>query len=327
MRKIFQTLVLLSALLSIVQLATAGTVQLIGTVHSPSGNNFNGSIKIVLPFAGAVDTNCPGNCAIAPAITAIPIVNGAPVGGFLVRNADIQPHGTYYRAVLYNSFGAPISTYNFVIPAGGTTFDIGAALITNVTTSNVSLISPADLSGNNTWLGNQTFNGNVTFLGLVLFSPPNVRTICQSTDTITVTNAQSNFPILSCTVPAGIFDPTVNHLTILVDMQVNARNAGNVSSLQIDGVNICAGVTDDGNVNGIYHYYAALGPSPSVGANTLTGFDTSIGNSGTAQVSQVVHNCTIGALNWATTHSITLKQTQTVPGAQTTWSNVQVIMN
>lgn len=160
MRKIYRLGILLLALLPAV--AMAGTVQLTGTLRSPSGDLFNGKIKIQFPYAGAVDTNCgsPSSCLIAPLVTTVTITNGIPPFSpppLLTRNADINPSGTYYRAYIYDTYGSLLSTSNFIIPAGGSTFDIGAALQTSVTTQNVSYINPANLSGNNTWTGQNAF--------------------------------------------------------------------------------------------------------------------------------------------------------------------------
>jgi hypothetical protein len=84
-----------------------------------------------------------------------------PVG--LPRNGDISPGGTYYKVHAYTNSGQWLEAFNIVIPAGGTTFDIGAALQTTIVTQNISYISPANLNGNNTWTGTNTFNGPVTF--------------------------------------------------------------------------------------------------------------------------------------------------------------------
>src|SRR5882724_6193865 len=105
MRKIF-LLLLLFTLINLVSIATAGTVIITGTLNSPSGNLFNGSIKFQLPFAGAVDTNCPGNCLVVPTVHTVKIVSGVvPSTTLLTRNGDISPSGTYYRAFIYSSYG------------------------------------------------------------------------------------------------------------------------------------------------------------------------------------------------------------------------------
>lgn len=167
MRKLLALLIL--AFLPV--MAMAGTVQIIGTIHSASGNLFNGSIKFQFPFAGAVDTNCnsvTGSCLVTPSVITVPVVNGAlPLSTILTRNGDIQPLNTYYRAFVFSPYGDQLAASNFVIPAGGTTFDIGAALQTTITTSNVSFINPANLSANNTWLGSNNFSTGLTTINFL----------------------------------------------------------------------------------------------------------------------------------------------------------------
>jgi hypothetical protein len=166
------------------------TAQITGVLHGPTGNLFNGSLKIYLPFAGAVDINCgppdpSGDCGIIPQVYTFPVTLGSlPSTAQLHINGDIQPHGTYYKVYEYDLNGKWLAQFNIVIPAGATTFDLGAALQTSVTTNNVSYINPANLTGNNTWTGNNTFNGAVTFTSTVTGisfpcpSPASANSVC-----------------------------------------------------------------------------------------------------------------------------------------------------
>lgn len=159
-KRILITLLLLSSL------TWGATATLTGRIQSPSGAAFNGQIAFQLPFAGAIDRNCAffGSCLLTVAVKRYPVVNGAVTPApILTRNGDISPGGTYYRAYLYDEFGRNLQQSVFVIPAGATTFDIGAALQTVITTNNVSFVNPGAVDGNNTWTGNNTYTGLITF--------------------------------------------------------------------------------------------------------------------------------------------------------------------
>ncbi len=145
--------------------------QLTGTVKNGDGSNFYGRIVLTLPFAGATDSS--GN-VVAPTAVSYPISNGAilSTNPTIIANGDIAaPIGTYYAAALYDSYGGLIETFNVVIPSGST-FNIGAAVQTAITTPNVSFVNPAGLNSNNVWGGTNTYNQVSTFNSSAVFNGP-----------------------------------------------------------------------------------------------------------------------------------------------------------
>lgn len=141
---------LLAFLLLFSSLTFASTV-ITGTIKSPSGSLFNGTISFYLPFPGvknAADPACPSAC---PMISQGPVkfyvVNGRITGpnpnqpnilATLVANGDISPPATVYQAIMTDIFGLYSQSYYVYIPSGGT-FDIGTAFQTTITTTNVSV--------------------------------------------------------------------------------------------------------------------------------------------------------------------------------------------
>lgn len=150
MRKILAVLLLLTGL------AGATTVTVTGTVTGPDGNPLpSGTVVFTLPFS-AKDTSTGRFVTSLPQIT-FTIANGAPQpGGTLIPNDVLSPSG-YYVEQFFDASGNMYGMANVVIPTGGGTFDIGAATPTSVLTSNISYITPASLSGNQTWTGSNTF--------------------------------------------------------------------------------------------------------------------------------------------------------------------------
>jgi hypothetical protein len=202
MKKLLFTFLLL---LIPIQLWSA-TATVTGRIQYYTNAAFNGQISFQFPFAGAVDTNCTvfTSCFVAPVVRRYPIVNGtitpAPV---LTRNGDISPSGTYYRAYLYDSAGNNLMQSSFSIGAGVTTFDIGAALQTTITTNNVSYINPGSLSGNNTWAGNNTFSGLTTFNGTTVFNGPTIFTVPLTLSQVTNISGGTITGTDTLTAPAG----------------------------------------------------------------------------------------------------------------------------
>ena len=155
--------------LTLASLPSLALTQLTGTVKNTDGSNFYGKIVLSLPFAGATDTS--GN-VVNPGPISYPVSNGniLSTNPTIIANGDIAaPQGTYYVAALYNSFGEMTETFNLVIPSGST-FNIGSAAQTAITTPNVSFVNPAGLASNNVWTGNNTFTQISTFNGTSVFN-------------------------------------------------------------------------------------------------------------------------------------------------------------
>jgi len=94
------------------------------------------------------------------------ILNGQVTGNTpLFDVADLQPQNLYYQINFYRSDGTWLMGGNYAVT--GATFNLGAAIPTVVTTSNISYANPALLSANQTFTGNNTFTGNVTLNGPV----------------------------------------------------------------------------------------------------------------------------------------------------------------
>lgn len=142
---------------------------LTGTIKNTDGSNFTGRIVLALPFAGAIDSS--GN-AINPGPINYYVSNGAilSINPTIVANGDIvSPTGTYYIAALYGPYGNQTEVFNVVIPSGST-FNIGTAAQTSVTTPNVSFVNPAGLASNNNWTGTNTYGQTSTFNGQAVFN-------------------------------------------------------------------------------------------------------------------------------------------------------------
>lgn len=182
-----------------------GPIPLTGTIRAGAGGaRFSGSIRFRLPVAGAIDTSCsPSPCLLTPTTKTWPVFNGQlPSYAKLVPNSPyISPANTFYEVYLIDTFGSLVQTYNLVITApvmGAYTFDIGNATPTTITSNNISFVSPANLTGNNTFTGNNNFIGtniftNTTTLGPSVFS-----------SSINQTNSGSTIS----------FAATVNHLGV-----------------------------------------------------------------------------------------------------------------
>jgi hypothetical protein len=147
------------------------TSTLTGTITDSSGNPLNGTLTMRLPVPAQYT---PTNKAVAPTPVTYNVLNGVIQGGTILPLYDVaalQPSNLYYIARAYDLTGALQFYGNFVVT--GASFNLGAATPTSITTSNISYLIPASLSGNNTWTGINTwtnssiFNGPVTFNGLI----------------------------------------------------------------------------------------------------------------------------------------------------------------
>lgn len=100
--------------------------------------------------------------AIAPGPVVFQIVNGSITGGAQLYDvASLQPAGLYYKAAAYDNAGFLRFSGNFAVT--GASFNMGAAVPTSITTTNISYLSPIFANGNNTLTGNNTFTGTNTF--------------------------------------------------------------------------------------------------------------------------------------------------------------------
>ncbi len=136
--------------------AHATTTNLIGTIKDAQGNGVNGTLVLQLAVS-AKDTTT--NTFIIPRPIVYQLINGVIQGGTTVPiqdNASMSPDGDYYTAKVYDSAGALIAQANYVVPAGAS-FNLGAAVPTSITTSNISYVSPVLANQSNNFTVAQTF--------------------------------------------------------------------------------------------------------------------------------------------------------------------------
>jgi len=127
----------------------------------------------------------------------------------MTPNDIIQPANTWYFFSVRDTAGTQVFYANYVIPSGSP-FNIGLAVPTAVTTSNISYISPISLSSNNTFIGNNTFalsNGKYNAASCALAVPPSW---CSGTDIAQWANSAWTACSNACTVyiPAGTYTAT-----------------------------------------------------------------------------------------------------------------------
>ena len=129
-------LILLVTFLAMV--CSAGATTLTGTIKKGDGTGLTGRIRLKLSHPARSITD---SSVVVPIPVDIAVVAGAmlappPVYG----NDDLQPSNTYYVAEYYNEFNAKVMQNAFYIT--GATFDLGAAIPTSITTTNISYASP-----------------------------------------------------------------------------------------------------------------------------------------------------------------------------------------
>lgn len=111
-----------------------------GTIIDPTtGNKFNGTMSFILSYNGArqISTNSILVTPIPP--PAISVNNGSlPTGFTIPGNDDIAPARTTYMAYWYDQSGALLRASPYYISGG--TFDLGSAVPTAITTSNVNFL-------------------------------------------------------------------------------------------------------------------------------------------------------------------------------------------
>jgi hypothetical protein len=120
--------------------SVASATDLTGTIKDPRspGNPFAGTVRLSLSYSGARQIST--NTSIVPSPVDIRVINGSlspsPVG--IIGNDDISPSRTSYYAQYFNTAGVEVLRTNYYI--SGTTYDLGSAVPTPVTTSNISFM-------------------------------------------------------------------------------------------------------------------------------------------------------------------------------------------
>lgn len=142
--------------------ARGNTTTITGIITDAQGNPVNGTLILQLPVP-AQDT--VSNIAITNTPVVYRLVNGVITGNSVLEDvATLQPANLYYITKAYDTSGTPVFAGNYAIT--GSTYNLGAASPTTVTTSNISYINPATTSGPNTFCNpnpgcSQTFNGQI----------------------------------------------------------------------------------------------------------------------------------------------------------------------
>lgn len=138
----------------------ATTSTLTGTIVDAQGNAIKGTILTMQLPVPAQDTAT--NTAITNSPVQYRLVNGVIQSGPPLYDVNgLQPLNLYYTAKVYDSAGNYVATLgNYVVT--GASFNLGAAVPTSITTSNVSFITPVSATANNTLTGNNNFTGLTT---------------------------------------------------------------------------------------------------------------------------------------------------------------------
>ncbi len=163
--------------------AFSATIPISGTVRLANGNLLNGSVRFTLNYSAGRDS-CSSNVIVAQTVT-FRIANGTlPGAARITPNDCIQPANTTYTAQYLTVTGQVFAQNVFYIQ--GSSFDIGAATPTPLTTSNISF---------------------GTFTGLTSVGSAKFTVTANGTKTVpTITN--SNFPT------SGIYWETGNSTNI-----------------------------------------------------------------------------------------------------------------
>lgn len=107
----------------------------------------SGTIKVnQVPFNGALtyrlvyptSAGSTGYLSLPVASDPVPIVNGTFTPFTIDGNDTMLPSHTYYQLAYFNNYGSLVATMNYEIT--GSTFDIGTAVPTPVTTNNISFL-------------------------------------------------------------------------------------------------------------------------------------------------------------------------------------------
>jgi hypothetical protein len=112
-----------------------GTIPLTGKIRDAAGNLFNGAIRLVLSYSASHHITLD-DLVIAEEVN-FPIQNGVlPATARLVPNDMLTPANTTYIAQYLNPGGKIVGQNVFYV--SGNAFDIGTAIPTPLTTSNIS---------------------------------------------------------------------------------------------------------------------------------------------------------------------------------------------
>src|SRR6267142_148483 len=160
MRKVLTVLIIVIAVMALVPWpAKTSTSALTGTITDAQGNPVTGTLIMQLPVP-ATDTTT--GRAVANTPVSYRIVNGVILSGTTVPLYDVanlQPQNLYYAARAYDSAGNLVLTGNYAVT--GTSYNLGAAIPTSVTTSNISYVNPAVTNASNVFCCTQTFQGQI----------------------------------------------------------------------------------------------------------------------------------------------------------------------
>lgn len=121
-------------------LPAAATV-VTGRVTDGTGQNFTGEIRLRLSYPASCQLCTPAAYLITAGPT-IRVQNGVVASTFVHANTSLSPSGTYWLASMYDVTGRLVDERPHVIT--GATYDLGAASMLPITTSNVSFL---DLTG------------------------------------------------------------------------------------------------------------------------------------------------------------------------------------
>lgn len=178
-------------ILSFSHCAWATDATLTGTIRDPFGNAFNGQIIMTLSQP-AVDPT--GIVDYVPLQVPFTVLNGQlQTGAKLVSNDSLQPSNTYYLAQYFDVTGAMAQQKAFYFLAGAN--NLGSMIPTNITTSNVSYLSPISLSANNVFTGTNTFSKQI--ISTYGLGPPFVVASDAAVTNLTASHITSDNPFAS----------------------------------------------------------------------------------------------------------------------------------
>lgn len=121
----------------------AGTIPITGTIRNAAGNLFNGKVRFSLTYSAASDT-CSNNVVVAQMVEFI-VSNGTlPSNARITPNDCLSPANTFYVTQYVSPVGTVVAQNVFSIQ--GTSFNIGTATPTPLTTSNISFNNFTGLS-------------------------------------------------------------------------------------------------------------------------------------------------------------------------------------
>lgn len=157
---IFDIVFFLAALaLFTLAIRSCGATSLTGTIKR-NGQPFTGYVDVglVYPATNGLAISLPGSDGHRP------IFNGQFPAMTVEGNDTLLPRGTYYQLAFYDQTGGLISRGNYVIT--GATYDVGAAVPTPVTPSNINyldLLGIRNFSAQNIAIGHSFTVGTTTY--------------------------------------------------------------------------------------------------------------------------------------------------------------------